>query len=70
MPRPPERRCVCGTRKYLKFLVSAVTQSLGALEAEMRKPSTYERGSRIARISNFLEMEKDRARHFGLGEKL
>ncbi len=56
--------------KYLKDLVKAVTIFLGSLDAEMIQPSTLERGKNIAKISNYLEMEKDRARHFGLGEKL
>ncbi len=41
-----------------------------AIDIEMRKPSTNERGSNIAKITNYLEMANDRARHFGLGEKL
>jgi hypothetical protein len=36
----------------------------------MAKQSTYERGQRIAKITNFLEWEKDYASHFGLGKSL
>lgn len=57
-------------RKSLANLVVACEQSLEALDAEMQMPSTVKRGKRIAKISNYLELEKDRAKHFGLGKPL
>jgi hypothetical protein len=54
-------------RKYLTALVETVEQYVRAIDAEMRGPSTVERGSRIARLTNALEMQKDSAKHFGLG---
>lgn len=56
-------------KKYLKQLVETVTKALKELDEEMHKPSNADRGKRIAAICNYLEYEKDRARHFGLGEK-
>ena len=53
-------------KKYLRELTRAVTQALAALDAEMKKPSTNERGQRIAKISNFLELQNDLAKRFGL----
>lgn len=57
-------------RKSLERLVKACKQVTTALDAEMRKPSDIERGKRIARITNFLEWEKDYAFHFGLEKAL
>lgn len=54
-------------KKHLRDLTVCVTQCLAALDAEMLKPSTPERGSRIARISNALNLQNDIARRFGLG---
>lgn len=64
------RREIKKLRKHLKDLVGACQQVIVALDAEMAKPSDMERGKRIAKITNFLEMEKDRAHHFGLGKPL
>lgn len=57
-------------RDHLVSLVAASERTIGALDEEMSKPSTHERGRRIAQISNFLELAKDRAAHFGLGRPL
>jgi hypothetical protein len=57
-------------RRHLKELTVAVKQALRAIDAEMKKPSTYERGQRIGAIVGTLEFASDRARHFGLGEAL
>lgn len=57
-------------KKYLKDLVGAVRLFLGELDVEMRKPSTVERGRRIAELSNALEFGNDEAWHFGLGKPL
>jgi hypothetical protein len=53
-------------KSSLRNLVAVSTAVLSALDAEMTKPSDLERGKRIAKICNALEMEKDRARFFAL----
>ena len=65
-----DRREMKKLHKSLEALVSACEQSISALDKEMRAPSTVERGKRIAKISNFLDFEKDRSKHFGLGKPL
>ena len=54
-------------KKHLKNLTISVKQCLDAIDIEMKKPSSNERGKRIAKICNVLEMENDSARYFGLG---
>ncbi len=54
-------------RKYLQDLTKNVKVCLNALDEEMKKPSDVERGRRIAKICNALEMANDQARYFGLG---
>ena len=54
-------------KKYLKQLTDAVLQCLEAIDTEMKLPSTHERGQRIAKICNALEIANDLARRFGLG---
>jgi hypothetical protein len=56
-------------KKALKELTQFVDTFLGALDAEMKKPSTEDRGRRVAMLSNKLEMGNDHVRHFTLGEK-
>ena len=63
-----DRREMKKLRKSLKALVSACEQSISALDAEMKKPSTPERGGRVAKITNFLELQKDMSKIFGLGD--
>ena len=53
-------------RKRLKALVAETESHLRFIDAEMKNPSTREREWKIARSCNFLEIEKDRARFFGL----
>jgi hypothetical protein len=62
----PEKE-VRNLRKYLTDLTKSVKICLNAFDEEMKKPSSNERGKRIAQICNALEMENDRARYFGLG---
>ena len=54
--------------KHLKELTTCVSVFLRHLDAEMVKPSTVERGGRIAKLSNMLEMANDGALHFGLNQ--
>lgn len=51
----------------LRELTQTVTRVASALDQEMRRPSSFERGKRIAKIINALEWANDCARHFGLG---
>ena len=53
-------------KKYLILLTKSVAQCLSRLDCIMREESTIERGKKIAKLSNFLEMENDSAMHFGL----
>ena len=54
-------------RKHLKRLTNDILLFLDALDKEMKKPSTSERGKRIAKLCNSMDMENDEARYFGLG---
>lgn len=54
-------------RKSLESMTKYVQAFLGALDVEMRKPSSPERGKRIAEISNKLDMANDHIRYFDLG---
>jgi hypothetical protein len=67
---PKTRATVVEIRKYRNSLVAitdAVRLFLTALDGEMKKPSTLDRGKRIAALANQLEMANDNARYFGLG---
>ena len=58
------------SRKYrrgLRDLTEAVSAALRMLDAEMKLPTSPERGSRIARICNGLQMSNDCAKRFALG---
>jgi hypothetical protein len=57
-------------RRHLKALTGAVQHSIKALDDVMQSPENHERGKKVARITNFLELENDKARHFGLGISL
>ena len=54
-------------KKYLKDLTVNVRMCLAAIDKEMEKPSDENRGKRIAKICNTLEMANDEARYFGIG---
>lgn len=62
-----EKRKVRELRKHLRDLTETVTRCLVALDAEMKTPSTLQRGSRISNISNALNLQNDIAKRFGLG---
>ena len=54
-------------KKYLIQLTKAVNRFIRELDIEMSKPSSPERGRRIADLSNGLCFANDSAKHFGLG---
>lgn len=64
-----ERRRSRNLKKHLRNVTDAVTRFMTALDAEMEKPSTRERGGRIASLTNELNMHNDMARRYGLDEK-
>lgn len=66
----PEQHQIRALRRHLRDLTAVVAQAIAALDTEMKQPSTLERGKRVARVCNALEMANDRARHFGLGQSL
>lgn len=63
---PRCRNCKEVTR-FLKGLSGAVTEALNALDAEMKQPSSRERGQRVAAICNQLDGANDAVRYFALG---
>jgi hypothetical protein len=54
-------------KKYLRDLTDAVRLHVQLLDEEMLRPADHERGKRVARLSNDLELVNDRARYFALG---
>ena len=56
--------------KYCKSLCKVVREYILKMDELMKQPSTNEFGQAIAKQINILELENDRVRHFGLGEKL
>lgn len=57
-------------KRELKALLDVTRKVMDAVDEEMAKPSTHERGQRIAKIMNALNWQYDSARHYGLGESL
>jgi len=57
-------------RKALVLITNHVCNATAAIDTEMKKPVSLDRGERLARICNALDMEKDLIRHFTLGQKL
>ena len=57
-------------RRELLQLVETVESFLVLVDAEMQKPSTVNRGSRVANLCNVLEFSKDTAKRYGLGKSL
>lgn len=53
-------------KKFLRSIAEAVAHSLAALDVEMEKKESAERGKRLAAISNYLEYANDSLMHFGL----
>ena len=52
--------------QYLIMLTKTVAQYLTNLDRTMEEKSTEERGRKIAKLSNFLEMKNDEVMYFGL----
>lgn len=67
MPTSIEERQARKCRKELKHLTDQVQAFIILVDHEMKKPSTSERGSRIADLCNKLQMQNDVARRFTLG---
>jgi hypothetical protein len=57
----------CKYEKALRGLVGNCQEFMRWLDAEMMKPSTNERGKRIAQATNSLNMAVDNVRYFTLG---
>lgn len=64
-----EQRQIRNLKRHLRDLTRDVGACLKALDAEMVKPSTPERGQRLAAICNALNLSNDMAKRFGLGQK-
>jgi len=54
-------------QKQLKALCQHVIAHLAAMDVEMTKPSTEQRGKRIAKLCGDLELANDIALRYGLG---
>lgn len=70
MSLTPDQRKVRDLRLHLRDLTNTVSGVIGALDHEMKGPSTPVRGRRIAAMCNYLQFANDSARHFGLGQSL
>lgn len=57
-------------RRELEKLTVVVRSVVARIDAEMKSPSTPDRGRRIAALTNELELANDVARRYGLGESL
>jgi hypothetical protein len=57
-------------RRHLCSLTQAVAAAIKAFDEVAKEPQSVERGRKLAKIMNLLEMSNDSARHFGLGENL
>jgi hypothetical protein len=66
----PERHKAKQALTHLKNLIKAVEDYSKWMDEEMKKPSTHERGSRIAKVLNNLDYVKDCAKMFGLPRKV
>jgi len=56
-------------RAHLRNLTAVVTRALADLDAEMRTPSTTDRGKLIAQICNRMQLANDMAKRFGLSRR-
>lgn len=64
--KTPQRR-KCAYEKALRLLVKQNQDFIKWLDAEMQKPSTHDRGKRVAQSLNALEMAVDSVRFSTLG---
>ncbi len=55
-------------KKYLRDLVRVTEAFIEWMDEELKKPSDFDRGKRIASVINGLEMQKDMAKRFGLAK--
>jgi hypothetical protein len=62
-----ERKAARQLRDDLAKLINTCHAVVDKLDAEMRQPSDFNRGRRIAALTNALEMAADAAERFGLG---
>lgn len=60
-------RAAAHYRRDLKKLTQSITAFLGRLDDLMKEPSTDERGRRIAKLCNAMEMVNDQVRYGSLG---
>jgi len=56
-------------RAHLRNLTAVVTRAIADIDAEMRTPSTADRGKRIAQICNRMQLANDMAKRFGLSRR-
>lgn len=56
-------------RQYLRALVKVCEQCVAALDKEMARKEGFDRGRRIAKIVQHLELHKDMSKRFGLGKR-
>ncbi len=57
-------------KSHLRGLTRAVASAIAAFDQVSAEPQSVERGKKLAKIMNLLELSNDSARHFGLGESL
>jgi len=62
-----DRKRLRVVERDLKLLTKSISSLVKLIDAEMGKPSTQERGERIARWLNSIELQNDQIRHFTLG---
>ena len=53
-------------KKYLIELTQHLVMAIYSLDAEMKKPSTWDRGESIAKIINFTDINNQMAMRYGL----
>lgn len=61
------QRAASHYRRELRTLTESVTVFLARLDTLMQEPSTVERGRRIAKLCNAMELINDQVRHRSLG---
>lgn len=64
-----DQRQLRAVKRHLRDLTRRVAEFLDAIDIEMAKPSSPDRGKRIAKICNVLNLSNDTAKRFGLGQQ-